>query len=77
MAGCKEPYTGKKLFIESSYPFTLSAMLNVKSGYQDKFCFKCDNEKNTIEKDNIVFTQPHECMQALRPSSIYSFIPPV
>ena len=56
MPGCKVPYDGDKLAIEKLYPYTLNAKLNVKNGYQDKFCFKCKNEQMTEFKDNIVFT---------------------
>jgi len=48
MPGCKDPYTGDKLSISDQFPYTLSAVLNIKGGYQDKFCFKCQNDKSTV-----------------------------
>ena len=48
LPGCKAPYTGTKLSIQDAYPYTLSALVNIDAGYQDKFCFKCENAKSTI-----------------------------
>jgi hypothetical protein len=64
MPGCdsEKPLGGDKLSIASEFPYLISAMLNVVEGYQEKFCFKCTNDVSTIAKDNIVFTQPHQCL---------------
>ena len=73
--GCTTPYKSSNLALLSKYPYTLSALLNVKDGYQTKFCLMCENQRDSVKKDNIVFTQVSQCEEDLSPSSLYHYTP--
>ena len=36
--GCKGAYNGTRVSLQNKYPYTLNALLNIRDGYQDKFC---------------------------------------
>lgn len=77
-AGCLAPYSGNKLAIAASYPYPLKAQLDIKEGYQEKFCIKCVNgEFDSIGKDNLIFSQSGQCMNSLTPSAQVTFQAPV
>jgi hypothetical protein len=52
--GCQEAYTGKKLELLPNHELT--SLEQSATGFQDEFCFKCLGPKNSIEKDNVVYT---------------------
>ena len=43
LGSCETPLPSQNnVFLESSYPFSLTASNTVLAGYKQEFCFRCD-----------------------------------
>jgi len=56
--GCQWPYTQTKhLKMNEKFPYNIVAATNISEGYNTTFCVKCYNAWDSIQQDNVVFTQ--------------------
>ena len=59
--GCTALYSGNKLTIGTSTPWTVTAVQNVVNGYIEAFCIDCTNSAGGLELDtkqlDVVVTQ--------------------
>jgi len=71
-SSCSGVYSGDKLTIEGSSPWSVSAIVTVGAGYSETVCVKCSIGQVEFTSNSFVVTQTMDCSTSLSANSGYT-----